>query len=143
MGQNTIKTHRKESVFKTQFKKTKLIKKERNFYAVQSAVDQSNSVEGETNSVSDANAVSDETNPNPPEDSGISTQSGVNQNSSGRKMVLVDVVIINSVEDISTSSGINLLKNLQLTFGSADSVAFSDITTQSDDLRDSSSSTKT
>ncbi|MBB44031.1 MAG: hypothetical protein CMM44_09745 [Rhodospirillaceae bacterium] len=143
MGQKTIKTYRKESVFKTQFKKTKLIKKERNFYAVQSAVDQSNSVEGETNSVSDANAVSDETNPNPPEDSGISTQSGVNQNSSGRKMVLVDVVIINSVEDISTSSGINLLKNLQLTFGSADSVAFSDITTQSDDLRDSSSSTKT
>ena len=40
------------------------------------------------------------------------------------KMVIVDVVIISSVEDNSTAMGVNLLDGLTLQFGSADNPAF-------------------
>jgi len=60
-----------------------------------------------------------------------------------KKMIIVDVVIISSVEDIKTASGINLLKNLQLTFGSADSAGLSYTRSISEDFKDPSSSTDT
>ncbi len=41
------------------------------------------------------------------------------------KMVIVDVVIISSVEDISTAKGVNLLSGLQFQFGSSTVPAFS------------------
>ena len=41
------------------------------------------------------------------------------------KMVIVDVVIISSVEDISTAKGVNLLNGLQIQFGSPDGGAIS------------------
>lgn len=41
------------------------------------------------------------------------------------KMVIVDVVIISSVEDISTAKGVNLLNGLQIQFGSPDGGALS------------------
>ena len=60
-----------------------------------------------------------------------------------KKMIIVDVVIISSVEDIKTASGINLLKNLQLTFGSADSAGLSYTRSISEDFKDPTSSTDT
>ncbi len=60
-----------------------------------------------------------------------------------QKMIIVDVVIISSVEDIKTASGINLLKNLQLTFGSGESAGISYSSSDSRDFKDPSNSTDT